>query len=362
MNYIPLIILLAFTIVIVIIALIVVTILYTGSKKQVEIHLQKLQAEEEAKLPPKKKYIANHPAKKNRSFGVLGEDYYNNRKIVRVLKPTDNIEAIKKDLFYLTIEFKNANDKTKFIEHPIINKPVENVIVINLKRRPDRKESFKNHFPWDLGNVEFFEAVDGKELDGSHLDDIKKIIHPQNNFRYQASVTACILSHYRVWKKIVESGKNTLVFEDDVWFYHDSVDQWNKMASNTPDDFDMIYMGQGGPDYLEDDKYSHLFSKKHSRVPLVNEYFFDLSKQYQDVKNEDVQAEEFFTGLAIFYSPKGAQKLIDYVEANPFTCAYDSFLVRIWSKVNSYALKHWIAYTTTFLDSDIQFDYTQITF
>jgi len=90
--------------------------------------------------------------------------------------------------------------------------------VINLKRRPDRK----NNMIEKLQNVsinendyEIIEAVDGKEL--------QPTLYLKNFFNiegYRKGVIGCALSHIHLWERLVNDDKNDyyVILEDDVIF------------------------------------------------------------------------------------------------------------------------------------------------
>jgi GR25 family glycosyltransferase involved in LPS biosynthesis len=92
-------------------------------------------------------------------------------------------------------------------------------LVINLKRRNDRKENFfrKNSF---LSDVEFIEAVDGREINhqmllNSGFDTNRLWRDPFQNRKLTRGEVACFLSHARAWKYCVSINEPIMVFEDD---------------------------------------------------------------------------------------------------------------------------------------------------
>lgn len=106
---------------------------------------------------------------------------------------------------------------------------------INLDRRPDRNEFFKNEMS-RVGLGDFFERVSAE--DGIvEPDPLKKHYY-------------CAYTHYKLFEKIYNEGHEyVLVFEDDAFFY----DGWDKpgieLVENALDeivnfpDWDMIYLG-----------------------------------------------------------------------------------------------------------------------
>jgi GR25 family glycosyltransferase involved in LPS biosynthesis len=91
--------------------------------------------------------------------------------------------------------------------------------VINLVRRFDRKENFllRNS---SLGDVQFIEAIDGKEIThqiliNSGFDTNRLWRDPFHNRKLTRGEVACFLSHARAWKHCVDLQEPIMVFEDD---------------------------------------------------------------------------------------------------------------------------------------------------
>ena len=116
-----------------------------------------------------------------------------------------------------------------------INEFFDRAYYINLDRRPDRNEFFKNEIN-KVGLGDFFERVSAE--DG--------IVEPD----YLKKHYYCAYTHYKLFQKIYEDGyEHVLIFEDDAFFY----DGWDKsgieLVENALDeiqnfpDWDMIYLG-----------------------------------------------------------------------------------------------------------------------
>ena len=115
--------------------------------------------------------------------------------------------------------------------------------VINLERRQDRFEQFKNTF----NKIEITRepAVDCNEL--KMTPGLKKRIN-EWNFKYVPhkvkNLTACCLSHLNVWRKISKLDEPAFVFEDDCTFINESVKEHFQEYFDSlilPKDFGIIW-------------------------------------------------------------------------------------------------------------------------
>lgn len=111
---------------------------------------------------------------------------------------------------------------------PFENYFLGNIFVINLKRRPDRLEHFNREMA-DIGVtcVERFDAIDPGPDWGNH---------------------GCTASHRAVLDIIVQRGlRRAFIFEDDATLRRQFVtsfhDELEPILRETPDDYDMLYLG-----------------------------------------------------------------------------------------------------------------------
>ncbi|XP_053684624.1 glycosyltransferase 25 family member [Sabethes cyaneus] len=152
-----------------------------------------------------------------------------------LLVPLEQGEAIDKDLDQLTNiklfiineygELNLKDDMKTFVTHvPKDKLSVSHIYMINLKRRPERRNKMINNFD-QLGlEVESFPAVDGKQLNDEVLREIgieflSGYADPYHQRPMTMGEIGCFLSHYYIWEKMVElEQQEVLILEDDIRF------------------------------------------------------------------------------------------------------------------------------------------------
>lgn len=128
---------------------------------------------------------------------------------------------------------------------------LDNIFMINLERRPERREKMENLFT-ELGlEVEHFAAVDGKQLNTQLVQEMGISFLPGYEDPYHhrpmtMGEIGCFLSHYRIWQQIVQRQlRQVLILEDDIRFepyFTASALRVLQQASNY--DYDLIYFGR----------------------------------------------------------------------------------------------------------------------
>ncbi|XP_077590628.1 procollagen galactosyltransferase 1 [Stigmatopora nigra] len=129
----------------------------------------------------------------------------------------------------------------------------DEVFMINLRRRSDRRERMLRALHQQEIDCKVTEAVDGKAL---NMSDIQAMgIHmlagysdPYHGRPLTKGELGCFLSHYNIWKEIVERGLPTsLVIEDDLRFEVFFKRRLMYLMSDIADeglDWDLIYIGR----------------------------------------------------------------------------------------------------------------------
>ncbi|CAG0893908.1 unnamed protein product [Cyprideis torosa] len=127
------------------------------------------------------------------------------------------------------------------------------VFVINLARRPEKKARLAKLLPTLGWEPTFVSAIDGKNLDLENL--VRKGIVPMDDYidRYNhrkmtMGEIGCVLSHYLIWKEIVDNGyEMALILEDDVSFEPYSKRVIRKSLGELKENnisWDLLYVGR----------------------------------------------------------------------------------------------------------------------
>ena len=175
------------------------------------------------------------------------------------------ITNIQPDGFLVSVDFHNLTDKVAIIFHPVncddgndgkifvkkktiniyqtnkLNKiNWDNIFIINLKRRIDRKKTMVNQLKSQkITKYEFIDAVDGIEPEISN-----KFLELKNNHKtsiVSSGHFACLLSHIKAIEEAKTRGYlNIMILEDDVVLCDNFINQLNKI--NVPS-YDILYLG-----------------------------------------------------------------------------------------------------------------------
>jgi GR25 family glycosyltransferase involved in LPS biosynthesis len=166
------------------------------------------------------------------------------------------------------------------------NQFITPIRVVNLERRPDRKKNVEEQLkgiPY-----EFFKAVDGSTL--QMTKEITTLFFG-NDFDNRKGVMGCALSHYQLWKQLVnDSIDYYLILEDDITVPNDFQ---SKLASieSTIKTMDVCFLGY------------HMYKKDRDALTVSELSFQSLQKNK-------------YVGGTFAYSinKEGAKKLIQYIE------------------------------------------------
>jgi GR25 family glycosyltransferase involved in LPS biosynthesis len=133
-------------------------------------------------------------------------------------------------------EFK----KNIYYQLGLTNINYDNIFIINLKRRTDRKEDMINKLKeQNITNYEFIEAVDGTEQ--SVIDKFTELKNNKKTRIITSGHFACLLSHIKAIKLAKSRNySNIMILEDDIYFCKNFI---SKLSNLIIPNYDMIYLG-----------------------------------------------------------------------------------------------------------------------
>lgn len=189
---------------------------------------------------------------------------------------------------------------------------------INLDRRKDRLDHIYKNTPFF---TERFPAVDSKSLELT--DEIKKLFPNGLYLKKKKSEIACALSHYRLWKQLIEDkdADNYLILEDDVVFEKGFTKFWNSVWSHLlPQDYYLLYLGGCQP-----------YNKPlyHKALQPYNNYFNNVKKQDFFTKDDHYW---HMNASSYVISKECASLMCQWVEQKGFDGALDFFMINFVNK------------------------------
>uniref|UniRef100_A0A8C4DDX9 Si:ch211-13f8.2 n=1 Tax=Dicentrarchus labrax TaxID=13489 RepID=A0A8C4DDX9_DICLA len=164
------------------------------------------------------------------------------------------------------------------------------IFLINLKRRSDRRERMLSTLAVLGINTTLTEAVDGKALNSSQLlamgiDMLPGYKDPYSDRVLTRGEIGCFLSHYSVWKQVVQQElQQVLVLEDDVRFEPSFCSRLVTIMENVQRvglEWDLIYVGRKRLQVKEPELWvkgvSNLVHPSYSYWTLVSLYCEHIS-------------------------------------------------------------------------------------
>jgi GR25 family glycosyltransferase involved in LPS biosynthesis len=247
-------------------------------------------------------------------------------------------------------EVKNAYDLNG--ESQFQANPTNNIVkVVNLERRPDRKEAMTTLFKAiNMTDYVFSKAVDGKTLESTNA---LKQLFKDNDFGSRKGFIGCALSHYQLWKELV-ADKNQdyyLVFEDDISFNSNTYkERFDKLKPEMAKQ-EVLFLGY------------HMFSYKREEF----RHIYDIAPDTV-MKIEPLNKNLYIGGTFAYSINKvGAQKLLDYIAINGIKHGID-YLMKIvptltMSEVQPLLVtSEWYETKDKPVDTDIQINHESLDF
>jgi len=186
---------------------------------------------------------------------------------------------------------------------------IKDAYVINLKDRYDRWLQVQHNFKGTGIKLHRWNAINGKDLTDQQ---IKNITTMQCYFTCSKGMIGCWLSHYLLWKHIVDHAiHRVLILEDDVEIVPGFVDKLKDALNKVPLQYDMVLLGCEGSCDLENP-------------------FYNLLYKPNKVLNERVVIPSFPSSLhAYVLSLTGARKIVQYCQSNKINKPVDTWLAEV---------------------------------
>ena len=263
---------------------------------------------------------------------------------------SDRKTKIVKNAYDLNQESQFFENEIDFNTITITNEPI--IRILNLERRPDRKEdTIKKFIDANVcsDKYKFIKAIDGKLL--KPTAELKHIFL-NNDFGSNRGVIGCALSHYSLWIELLNDKYNDyyVIMEDDCTFCNNFKQQIELIqTSNEFSKRDVLFLGY------------HMFEKNRIK------YY----KIYNDI-SETVEikplSRDVYIGGTFSYSinKNGAKILVDYIKNNGIKHGID-YLNILLTNLNSYECQPQLTFSDWNenykpIDSDIQNMYDPLDF
>ena len=232
-------------------------------------------------------------------------------------------------------KIKNAydlNQESQFGNHPHFK-------IINLERRPDRKQHIQLQLQQYSISPSFVNAVDGLQLEPT--SSLKQLFK-DNDFGNKRGVIGCALSHYQLWKELVKDPVQDyyIIMEDDITICENFKTKLDRVLSANKSD--LLFLGY------------HMFSNKRKNV----QHIYDVVTEESTIHslNQDLYIGGFFSYVL---NKSGAQKLLSYIDQTGIKHGID-YIIKfvpelIMTEVQPCLVSSpWYEFKTEPIDTDIQ--------
>ncbi len=117
------------------------------------------------------------------------------------------------------------------------------ILVINLEHAKEKKYKMETILSSISSNYEFFNGINGKQLKSNEYSVNLDWYNPCDNTHMTLGEIGCALSHYNIWKKIIDENIETaIILEDDIEIV--DPDFLNICKNIDPQLYDLIYLSR----------------------------------------------------------------------------------------------------------------------
>lgn len=270
------------------------------------------------------------------------------RHIGRLTKDRGNKDAINayslnnESQFTATIDPGTTVDVSRKPENFMGGVKGNTCKIINLERRPDRKERMIKTFAEasiDSASYEFIKATDGKVLKPTF--GLAKLFQG-NDFGSRRGVLGCALTHFELWMRLLVDPDHSyyVIMEDDITLCPNFSARFQSLVPHFQTK-DTVFLG-----------YSMFEAKRNTCRAL---YENDNPSVTIHKLNQDLYIGGYF---AYSIHKTGAKKLVDYINKNGIKHGID-YLNKILPELDSYESRPQLVFTAwneggKKIDTDIQ--------
>ena len=226
------------------------------------------------------------------------------------------------------------------------------IFVINLDRRPDRWEKFKQNSEINSLQYARFSAVDGQKLKPTL--QLQRIFE-NNDYNMRSGIVGCALSHLQLYIQLLNDTESDIycIFEDDITFTKNFIAKFKRCLNKIyTTDWDLFYLGH----------HDRIKGRTEAEKSNINK-----ETEFTLVKTNPTESLQNSLGGAFAYiiTKTGAQKLLDFIEKTGMTNAIDTMHQKFSNVLNVYYVKPSLVFSECLdhnsnIDTDIQKDYTSL--
>ncbi len=211
--------------------------------------------------------------------------------------------------------------------------------VINLKRRPDRLQTFYEKLDFPKDNINIVYGFDGKNYENERQEE-KNMYYKMSNM-LMSGEKGCLISHIRIYKEIVD--KNipfAMIFEDDCVLCDDFKNKIEKIINEMPEDTQILYFGGRDEEYfkMEEGTYSRITENivAHKNVTWNKRNFYNHDRTTHGYIISQKLAFKFISFFENNYKLNIAIDQLIIMECmNNNISIYNSYPLLCYSQVNS---------------------------
>lgn len=192
--------------------------------------------------------------------------------------------------------------------------PLDNIFVINLKRRPERWDNFvKNAEKAGIQHYVHFYGIDG--FNPTVLNNNRICLDQLNS-----GEIGCFCSHALIWFEALKKDLDyVIIFEDDVMFVDNFVEEWSKTFATLPSDFDIVYLGGRKKESTQKGYLEYTLNQP-------SEYYYKTAYKNYNERLIECNKLYFMGAFAYCISKKFMKELCGYINNNLILKSLDLFI------------------------------------